>query len=176
MNPLRNGEQKPWWLLYPGDTATLSFRGTRLAFLTMIGPDAGVVSCEIDGGRWRSRRTLLDRWAYFWRLAVVSLFDDLPDKDHVAVLRLEAERPDASVLRKRPTGPHWARFRAEGKEHKLWLMHWLIEEQSWERAILPIRKERETGRGESRAPAPARRLGGAAVSRGGRHADPDARC
>uniref|UniRef100_A0A0D3KXX7 Peptidase S9A N-terminal domain-containing protein n=2 Tax=Emiliania huxleyi TaxID=2903 RepID=A0A0D3KXX7_EMIH1 len=32
--------------------------------------------------------------------------------------------------------PHWEAFRREGKAHKLWLMHWLVEESSeLERAV-----------------------------------------
>jgi len=120
----------------------------------MIGPDAGIVSCEVDG-RWRCRLNLLDGWAYFWRLAVVLLLDDLPPGAHHAVLRLEPERPDASVLRRPPSGPHWEQFRREGKEHKLWLMHWLIEEEGWERLLVPFR-----GAADGGAHEPGRRLDG----------------
>ena len=131
----------------------------------MVGPDAGVVTCEVDGGRVRARVNLLDKWAYFWRLAVVPLVDDLPPGAHVATVRLEAAVPDAKVLKRRPGGPAWEQFRREGKEHKLWMMHWLIEEESDRERALTTR-----ARGAPASQQTAR-LGGAGVARGGRRAD-----
>jgi lysophospholipase L1-like esterase len=65
MDPLDNAQRKAWWLLYSGDRAELRFRGTRLGILTMIGPDAGTISCEIThvatGQRVRCRKVLLDQ-------------------------------------------------------------------------------------------------------------------
>ena len=231
MDPLDNSRQKPWWrpdstlaltltlptltscslcpspstrwLLYPGDTAEVHFRGTRLGILTMIGPDAGTISCEIDGGQFCRTKLLLDRWArsqrrprislpsrprpcpyarspaltscsraaswaYFWRLAVVSLIDDLPPGPHVARLRLEAETPDRAILKRTPSGPHWAQCQREGKAHKLWLMHWLIEEESeLERALAHNLTAKNLL--STRADAAARR-GGVSEACGGRRA------
>ena len=173
MDPLQNAQQKPWWLLYGGDRAEIEFSGTRLGFLTMIGPDAGIVSCEVDGGLRRCRLNLLDKWAYFWRLAVVALLEDLPPGRHHAVLRFEHERPDATVLKRKPSGPHWDGFRREGKDNKLWLMHWLIEEESeLERAL--VRKQHAGAAGAGGGAAAERtagRLGGAGLATGGRRAD-----
>lgn len=173
MDPLDNMQQKAWWLLYARDHAELRFRGTRLGILTMVGPDAGIVSCEVThvatGQRWTSRQSLLDRWAYFWRLAVVSVAEDLPPGEHVAVLRLETERPARAVLKKPPSGQLWESFRQQGKDHKLWLMHWLIEEESdKERAVLPYDG---SGRASARADGAPPRLGGTSVATGGRRAD-----
>ena len=61
MDPLNNAQQRAWWLLYPNDRAEVHFSGTRLGFLTMIGPDAGIVRCDVDGGRWTCRLNLLDK-------------------------------------------------------------------------------------------------------------------
>ena len=65
MDPLDNSQRKAWWLLYSGDRAELRFRGTRLGILTMIGPDAGTICCEIThvatGQHVRCRKVLLDR-------------------------------------------------------------------------------------------------------------------
>ena len=145
---------------------------TRLGFLTMIGPDAGIVSCEVDGGRWRCRTNLLDRWAYFFRLSVVPLIDDLPPGQHTAILRFEEEKPDRSVLKKAPSGPHWAAFQREGKAHKLWLMHWLIEEESaLERAVVRSATAPSGYNGSAQLPLPNARLGGAGMAAGGRRAD-----
>lgn len=176
MDPLNNVDaatgaptQRAWWLLYAGDAAEIKFTGTRLGILTMVGPDAGIVTCEVDGGAKRCQVNLLDKWAYFFRLAVVELLDDLPPGPHHAVLRFEEERPDRRVLKKAPSGPHWAAFEREGKDHKLWLMHWLIEEESeLERAMVP-------GARASEPPAAVlpggARLGGAGMASGGRRAD-----
>jgi hypothetical protein len=75
------------------------------------------------------------------------------------VLRFEPERPDASVLRRPPGGPHWEQFRREGKDHKLWLMHWLIEEEGYEKLMVPFRGA--AGGGGAHEP-PGRRLDGSA--------------
>ena len=116
---------------------------------------------------------LLDRWAYFWRLAVVSLCEELPPGEHVAVLRLELEIPDAAVLNRAPTGPLWESFRQQGKHHKLWLMHWLIEEQSEsERAMLPYVASRCSKDVVGGSAALTAGLGGSSVATGGRRADP----
>ena len=171
MDPLDNMQRKAWWLLYPGkDRAEFAFKGTRLGILTMIGPDSGYLVCEIDGGKWRQRINLCDKWSYFWRLAVVSLVEDeLPKGEHVAVLYLEAEVPDRSVWNKQPSGPFWQQVKAEGKEHKLWLMHWLVEEESEkERAMV----RREATAQAAAPPQPGARLGGAGLATGGRRADP----
>ena len=165
MDPLNNSRQRPWWLLYGGDCAEIEFSGTRLGFLTMVGPDAGIVSCEVDGGRYRCRKVLLDQWCYFWRLAVVGLVDDLPPGAHRARLRFERERPDPSVLKRRPSGPHWEGFKREGKEHKLWLMHWLIEEISClERGLIRAPAESVDARGSSVGGAQAVRRGWAVLA------------
>ena len=170
MDPLNNAQQRHWWLLYGGDSAEIKFTGTRLGILTMIGPDAGYVTCEVDGGRWRCRLNLLDKWCYFFRLSVVSLLEDLPPGPHHAILRFEAERPSRSILKKPPSGPHWASFQREGKDHKLWMMHWLIEEESeLERAV--IRAKPAGPEGSRGGSLPVNRLGGASLSTGGRQAD-----
>ena len=190
MDPLNNAQQRNWWLLYAGDRAELHFSGTRLGFLTMIGPDAGIVQCDIDGGeppsplhpaghpchcawlraagKWSCRLNLLDKWAYFWRLAVVALVEELPPGPHVAVLTFLPERPDRALLKRKPGGPHWEQFRREGKEHKLWMMHWLIEEESdRERAVTPF----ASGGAVPKAKHSARLGGVSGVSTGGRKAD-----
>lgn len=175
MDPLNNAQQRAWWLLYANDRAEVHFSGTRLGFLTMIGPDAGIVQCEVDGGRWTCRLNLLDKWAYFWRLAVVALLDDLPPGPHVAIVTFLPEKPDARALKRKPTGAHWEAFRREGKDHKLWLMHWLIEEESeMERALTRASGSNPGERfRESNAGAKTSRVGGVSgVATGGRKADP----
>ena len=56
------------------------------------------------------------------------LVDDLPPGEHRARLTLERERPDgaAAVLKRPPAGEHWEACVRNGREHKLWLMHWLV--------------------------------------------------
>ena len=126
MDPLKPPQRAAWWLLYAGEHAEVSFVGSRLALLTMVGPDAGVVRCDVDGGARVATVPLLDRWAYYWRLSVVLLVEGLPPGEHRARLTLEVERPDRSVLKKPPTGEHWEACVRDGRDHKLWLMHWLV--------------------------------------------------
>ena len=127
---------------------------------------------DVDHGAFVTRLNLCDKWSYFWRLAVVALAEALPKGEHVARIRLEEERPDKSVLKRPPTGPVWQQCKREGKEHKLWLMHWLIEESDErERAmVVPAGGlQRQHGSGDGVASA---RLGGAGLASGGRRADP----
>jgi hypothetical protein len=159
LDPLRHSDRKAWWLLYPGQTATVQFDGTRLAILTMIGPDSGTVTCEVQtlqqtehpptahgpprtpldkktpaphtsadshGPARSTRRPLLDKWSYFWRVAVVMLAEGLPPGRHVARVGLEPIKPDPAIMKRPPAGAEWERCVAEGKDHKLWLMYWLV--------------------------------------------------
>ena len=128
LDPLQPTQRAAWWLLYPGDYAEVQFDGSRLGVLTLVGPDAAIVSYSVDGGAWTGRVCLLDHWAYYWRLAVVMLVQGLPAGRHVARVRVEAQRPDAAVLKKPPSGEHWDRCQQEGRDHKLWLMHWLVSD------------------------------------------------
>ena len=150
MDPLDNMQRKAWWLLYPGkDRAEFAFKGTRLGILTMIGPDSAIWSarlmaadgangsiCATNGvisGGWRSSRWSRTSAKRRARRGLV----------------FEAEVPDRSVWSKQPSGPFWQQVKAEGKEHKLWLMHWLVEEES--------EKERAVVRREATAQAATRR-------------------
>ncbi len=61
--------------------------------------------------------------------------------------------------------------RWEGKDHKLWLMHWLIEETSEaERAVTRFQSNAASSEQQQRA-ALGGRLGGSGLSTGGRRAD-----
>eukprot|EP00962_Isochrysis_galbana_P054844 scaffold26484_cov132-Isochrysis_galbana.AAC.2 len=73
-----------------------------------------------------TRCPLLDQWAYFWRVAVVTLAEGLPPGRHVARVGLEMTKPDPAVMKRPPAGAEWERCVAEGKDHKLWLMYWLV--------------------------------------------------
>jgi hypothetical protein len=41
------GGQLQWWLLDPHDVATVHFEGIGLGLLTHVGPDSGLVRCEL---------------------------------------------------------------------------------------------------------------------------------
>ncbi len=126
-DPLQPTRQRPWWLLYVGDSATVQFEGSRLAILTLVGPDSGTVRCEVDGNSVVRVVPLLDKWAYYWRHAVVSLVEGLGSGRHVA--RLSLERPTAEqqrVLKRPPSGPAWEACVASSKHPKLWLSYWLV--------------------------------------------------
>ena len=149
MDPLKPPQRAAWWLLYAGEHAEVAFTGSRLAILTMVGPDAGVVRVDVDvdvGGTCRhvtTRHNLLDRWAYYWRLSVVLLVEGLPPGEHRARLTLleqRDERPDGTDgdgrhgahcdrhagLKRPPSGEHWEACVRDSRDHKLWLMHWLV--------------------------------------------------
>ena len=92
-----------------------------------MGPDSGNVRCEVDGGSVVRVVPLLDKWAYYWRHAVVSLVEGLGSGRHVA--RLSLERPTAEqqrVLKRSPSGPAWEACVASSKHPKLWLSYWLV--------------------------------------------------
>ena len=41
--------------------------------------------------------------------------------------RLAAERPArGAILKRPPAGEHWEACVREARDHKLWLMHWLV--------------------------------------------------
>ncbi len=115
-----------WWLLSPGDALQLEFTGTALALVTHIGPDSGVVLCEItpvDSTAApprvsRHRHVLFDRWAYYYRLAVVLLADGMPMGRYRARITLETDAPDRSVANKAPQP------RVSG-ELRLWTQYYL---------------------------------------------------
>jgi hypothetical protein len=41
------GGQLQWWLLDPNDEVTVQFEGIGLGLLTHVGPDSGLVRCEL---------------------------------------------------------------------------------------------------------------------------------
>ena len=41
------GGQLQWWLLDPHDEVTIHFQGIGLGLLTHVGPDSGLVRCEL---------------------------------------------------------------------------------------------------------------------------------
>ena len=46
--------------------------------------------------------------------------------EHVARLTLEQERPGHALLKRPAAGEHWEACVRDGRDHKLWLMYWLI--------------------------------------------------
>ena len=55
------------------------------------------------------------------------LVEGLPAGEHVATLTLAAERPERrAILKRPPAGEHWEACVREARDHKLWLMHWLV--------------------------------------------------
>jgi lysophospholipase L1-like esterase len=134
VDPL-TGQRGQWWLLAPGDDAlVIHFSGTALALLTHLGPDAGVLRCEISPvtavGAGSSddaqapaaavqQHALFDRWCYYYRLSVVLLAEGLPPGRYSARISLEAATPDRSVA-KRPLQP------AVAGPLRLWLSHYLV--------------------------------------------------
>lgn len=124
---LKLGEQAEWWLLGPGGSATIPFKGRACGILTLLGPDAPTLRVRVDGGDVR-RLPLLDRWCYYWRDSVVLLCEGLADATHTLEVEVEAEAPDQGILKRPPTSPLWAEFvdearRGVGAAHQLWLLY-----------------------------------------------------
>ncbi|CAE8702907.1 unnamed protein product, partial [Polarella glacialis] len=103
---LKLGEQTDWFLLRAGGKATIPFKGKACGLLTLLGPDAPTLLIRVDGGLSR-RLTLLDRWCYYWRDAVVLLCDGLADETHMLDLEVEADPPDHDVLKRPPCSELW---------------------------------------------------------------------
>jgi lysophospholipase L1-like esterase len=138
VDPL-TGQRGQWWLLAPGDDAlVIHFSGTALALLTHLGPDAGVLRCEISpvtvagaaaaGGSSDDapapaaavqQHALFDQWCYYYRLSVVLLAEGLPHGRYSARISLDVTPPDRSVA-KRPLQP------AVAGPLRLWLSHYLV--------------------------------------------------
>jgi hypothetical protein len=124
---LRLGEQADWFHLQAGGKVIIPFKGRACGLMTLLGPDAPNVLIRVDDGPPR-HMSLLDRWCYYWRDAVVLLCDDLADTTHILELVVEENQPDASVLKRKPVSELWDRFQLEAKQasrppQKLWLLY-----------------------------------------------------
>lgn len=124
---LRLGEQTDWYHLHSGGKVIIPFKGRACGLMTLLGPDAPNVLIRVDDGPQR-RMSLLDRWCYYWRDAVVLLCDNLADTTHILELIVEEDQPDVSVLKRAPVSDLWDRFQLESKQasrppQKLWLLY-----------------------------------------------------
>lgn len=127
---LKLGESIDWLLLHAGGKAVIPFKGKACGLMTLLGPDAPILSVSIDGCTPR-RLQLLDRWCYYWRDSVVLLCEGLADTTHTVEIEVEAELPDHSILKRPPSSPSLELFssfldvaRQERRPHQqLWLSY-----------------------------------------------------
>ena len=118
------GEAADWHLLRPGDELTLGpIEGIAIGLITFVGPDSGLVRCEVrgeDGSLVASTATpLFDRWCYYYRLSVALLVEGLPWGRYTARIFLDAEPPDRSIATRPapPRGPRRSPAVAAGGAH-----------------------------------------------------------
>jgi len=85
-----------WYSHTPGSSLTFKFKGTSASIFNLMGPDTGQVRVTVDGKVLGVRRQV-DPWAYFQRLAALTIAGGLPDKAHTVRLELLPDPPDRSV-------------------------------------------------------------------------------
>ncbi len=82
---------------HPGDTITFKFKGTSAAIYDVIGPDSGQVLVTLDDQppRLVSR---FDTFCLYYRLSVLPIGADLPDKPHTVKVEIHPDQPDRMKL------------------------------------------------------------------------------
>ncbi|MDH7567973.1 MAG: SGNH/GDSL hydrolase family protein [Armatimonadota bacterium] len=86
-----------WEATQPGERLTFRFRGTVAKLYDVMGPDGGQVVCTLDG-RAGPPRPRFDSYCTYWRLASLTLGQDLEDGVHTVVVEVHPEQPDRSVV------------------------------------------------------------------------------
>lgn len=82
-----------WKASKPGETITVKFRGSSLAFYDLVGPDCGQVSAQIDDQPPRIQPRF-DAYCTYHRLSKCIVADRLPNTIHTVKLTILAEQPD----------------------------------------------------------------------------------
>ena len=85
-----------WFAKTPGAKLTFKFTGTHASIFNLMGPDTGRVKVTVDG-KDAGIKQQVDRWAYYQRLAGLSLAAGLEDGEHTVTVELLPEPPDRSV-------------------------------------------------------------------------------
>jgi hypothetical protein len=82
-----------WKASKPGETITLKFRGSSLAFYDLVGPDCGQISAKVDDQPPRIQPRF-DAFCTYHRLSKWPVADSLSDTVHTVKLTIQAEQPD----------------------------------------------------------------------------------
>lgn len=85
-----------WFTRSPGARLSFKFRGTAASLFDIMGPDTGRARVSLDG-RVVGIKQQVDPWAYYQRLAALSIGDGLPDAVHTATVELLPDPPDRTV-------------------------------------------------------------------------------
>jgi len=80
------------WQLQPGATMSFKFKGAKAGIYDLLGPGCGFVEVTIDGKTRKEKR--IDGYCIYFRLAIISIADNLEDKEHEVTLRVLPESPD----------------------------------------------------------------------------------
>ena len=85
-----------WLTRSPGAKLSFKFKGTAAGLFDLMGPDTGRARVTLDG-RVVGIKQQVDPWAYFQRLAALSIGSGLPDTIHTATVELLPDPPDRTV-------------------------------------------------------------------------------
>lgn len=80
------------WQGKPGATLQFKFKGTKASIYDLVGPGCGFVEVTLDGKSKKVRR--IDGYCTYYRLGVLTIGDNLEDKEHEVTLRVLPEAPD----------------------------------------------------------------------------------
>jgi len=85
----------------PGESITITFKGTGLRIYDLLGPDCGQVLVKLDGkeGKIVPR---FDAYCTYHRLATLTVAENLPEGVHTVSLQVHPDQPDkVKILAKR---------------------------------------------------------------------------
>lgn len=84
------------WRLEPGAMLRFRFKGTKVAFYDLLGPEGAVLEIAVNG---ESRRvTRFDAHSANPRLAILGVAEDLPDSIHEVSVTVLADKPDKAAI------------------------------------------------------------------------------
>jgi lysophospholipase L1-like esterase len=86
-----------WEASAAGEKLTFKFKGTAAKLYDLMGPDAGMAICTVDGqtGPARSR---FDHYCTYHRLASLDITSGLPDTVHTVTVTVSPDQPDRSAV------------------------------------------------------------------------------
>ncbi|MGC8668959.1 MAG: GDSL-type esterase/lipase family protein [Chthonomonadales bacterium] len=86
-----------WEAAKPGDTIAFTLEGTFAGVYDVMGPDAGIAECFVDG-KPVGLRSRFDVFCTYHRLASFTVAEGLPPGSHRIMVAVSAQEPDRSAV------------------------------------------------------------------------------
>ncbi|MGA2497378.1 MAG: SGNH/GDSL hydrolase family protein [Tepidisphaeraceae bacterium] len=130
LDPAKNGQAKGFAKFCPelyaaqdaGETITVKFTGTYLAFLDLLGPDCGQLEVTVDD-KPATKTARFDAYCTYHRIGSLVAARDLPDGPHTVTVKILPDPMDkvAILARNKNTMDNPKRF-----EGQTWYCGWLM--------------------------------------------------